>query len=127
MNQASIFETLYPPLIINKPVRLIELFGGIGAQAKALEYLGADFERYKMVDIDKYATASYNAIHGTAFTPIDITKISGAELEITDTDKYCYVLTYSFPCTDISSAGKSGGLKKAAGLGAAYSGKLNGF
>ena len=29
---------------IDKPIRLIELFAGIGSQAKALQRLGADFE-----------------------------------------------------------------------------------
>lgn len=36
------------PLKLTKPVRLIELFAGIGAQAKALEILGVDFERYRI-------------------------------------------------------------------------------
>lgn len=100
---------------INKPIRLIELFGGIGAQAKALENLGIPFEHYRMVEIDKYAVASYNAIHGTDFTPSDITKITGEDLGITQTDKYCYLMFYSFPCTDLSSAGKQAGMKKGSG------------
>ncbi len=60
---------------IDKPIRLIELFAGIGAQAKALERLGVDFEHYRVVEIDRYAVKSYNAIHGTNFEPSDITKI----------------------------------------------------
>ena len=61
---------------INKPIRLIELFAGIGAQAKALKNLGVDFEHYRICEFDKYAVQSYNAIHGTDFTPSDITKQS---------------------------------------------------
>lgn len=87
---------------IDKPIRLIELFAGIGSQAKALENLGADFEHYCVVEWDKYAIASYNAVHGTNFTTSDITKVSGADLGIVDTDKYCYIMTYSFPCQDLS-------------------------
>lgn len=41
-----------------------------------------------------------------------ITKLNGQELGITETDKYEYIMTYSFPCQDLSSAGKGGGMKK---------------
>lgn len=34
------------PFINTKPVRLIELFGGIGSQAMALTRLGVNFEHY---------------------------------------------------------------------------------
>lgn len=44
-----------------------------------------------------------------------ITAIKGEELRITDTDKYCYVLTYSFPCQDLSSAGKGAGMGRDSG------------
>ena len=96
-------------------VRLIELFAGIGSQAKALERLGVDFEHYKVVEFDKYAIASYNAIHGTDFVTSDITKIHAVDLDIKDTDKYTYVLTYSFPCQDLSVAGKQKGMVKGSG------------
>ena len=82
---------------IRKPIRLIELFGGIGAQAMALRDIGANFEHYRLVEFDKYKIAAYNAIHGTSFEPMDITKIKGGDLGITNKDKYCYILTYSFP------------------------------
>lgn len=39
------FESLNPNFKIDKPVRLIELFAGIGSQAKALQNLGVDFEK----------------------------------------------------------------------------------
>lgn len=97
---------------INKPIRLIELFAGIGSQAKALKNIGANFEHYKVVEFDKYAIASYNAIHGTNFITSDITQIKGTDLEISETDKYCYVMTYSFPCQDLSLAGKQKGMSK---------------
>ena len=41
--QRSIFDGVIP-LKITKPIRLIELFAGIGGQAKALENLGVNFE-----------------------------------------------------------------------------------
>ena len=98
---------------ITKPIRLIELFGGIGSQAMALRDIGANFEHYKLIEFDKYAVASYNAIHGTNHTTHDIRDVHGQDLEITETDKYCYLMTYSFPCTDLSVAGKMAGMSKA--------------
>lgn len=103
------------PFVNTKTVRLIELFGGIGSQAKALENLGVDFEHYRLVEFDKHPVASYNAIHGTNFEPIDITKIHGSDLGIVDPDKYTYLLTYSFPCQDLSLAGRKQGMSKGTG------------
>ena len=99
-------------LKITKPIRLIELFAGVGTQAMALRDLGVDFERYRVCEIDKYAMQSYNAIHGTAFVASDICDWHGDDLGIIDTDKYCYILTYSFPCTNISVAGLQKGMDK---------------
>lgn len=103
------------PLKITKPLRLIELFAGIGAQAKALENLGVKFEHYRICEFDKYAVASYNAVHGTNFTTSDITQIHAADFGIVDTDKYEYIMTYSFPCTDLSKAGKQQGMSRDSG------------
>ena len=100
---------------ITKPIRLIELFAGIGAQAKALENLGVNFEHWKICEFDKYPVCSYNAIHHTNFLPSDITKIHAEDLEIEDTDKYEYILTYSYPCTSISLAGKREGMIEGSG------------
>ena len=111
MTQMS-FDSLKPEYKITKPIRLIELFAGIGAQAKALENLGVDFEHYRICEFDKYAVKSYNAIHGTDFTTSDITTIGGADLGIVNTDKYCYIMTYSFPCQDLSICGKQKGMSK---------------
>ena len=102
-------------LKIEKPIRLIELFAGIGSQAKALERLGANFEHYRICEFDKYAVKSYNAIHGTDFATSDITKITAEDLGIVDTEDYCYIVTYSFPCQDLSLAGKGKGMAKGDG------------
>ena len=102
-------------LKIDKPIRLIELFAGIGSQAKALERLGANFEHYRVCEFDKYALKSYNAIHGTDFEISDITKITAEDLGVVDTDKFCYILTYSFPCQDLSLAGKQKLMAKGSG------------
>ena len=111
-DQISIFDIGKTPLKIDKPVRLIELFAGIGSQAKALKRLGVDFEHYRVCEFDKYAIKSYNAIHGTDFATSDITQITASDLSIVDTDKYCYIATYSFPCQDLSLAGLQKGMAK---------------
>lgn len=113
--QLTIFDELYEEVKITKPIRLIELFAGYGSQAMALERIGAEFEHYKVVEFDKFAINSYNAVHGTDFQPTDIRNIHASDLEITDIDKYCYIMTYSFPCTDLSVAGKMKGMKKGSG------------
>ena len=98
-----------------KKIRLIELFAGIGSQASALERLGVDFEHYRVVEYDKYPIASYNAIHNTNFEPQSITDIHGKDLGIIDTDSFTYLLTYSFPCQDLSVAGQQRGMEKGSG------------
>ena len=113
--QMSLFDFTHETFKIDNPIRLIELFAGVGSQAMALRDLGADFEHHRVVEFDKYAIASYNAIHGTEFPTMDITKTCGDDLGIVDTDKWCYIMTYSFPCQDLSVAGKQRGMKKDSG------------
>lgn len=95
--QLSIFDFTRKPFQIDKPIRLLEVFAGYGSQALAMERLGVEFEHYRAIEIDKYAMASYNAIHGTNFEPTDVCAMRGGDLGITDKDKYTYLLTYSFP------------------------------
>lgn len=73
-------------------LRLIELFAGYGSQAMALKKVGIPFEHYKVIEFDKYAIKSYNAVHGTDFKMTDIRDISAKDLEIVDTDNYTYLL-----------------------------------
>lgn len=98
-----------------KPIRLIELFAGVGSQAQALKNIGADFEHHRVVEFDKYPVASYNAIHGTNFVPMDITQTHWSDMGIEDKEHYTYVMTYSFPCQDLSVAGKGKGMKRESG------------
>lgn len=114
-NQMSIFDFTREPISIKKPIRLIELFAGYGSQAMALKRIGAKFEHYRVVEFDKYAIASYNAVHGTNFPTMDITKVHADDMAIEDTKHFTYLLTYSFPCTDLSVAGKQAGMSKGSG------------
>ena len=41
---------------------------------------------------------------------VNIQQVKGQDLEIVDKDKYDYIMTYSFPCQDLSLAGKGKGM-----------------
>lgn len=110
--QLELFELYKPHFKIDNPIRLIELFGGIGSQAMALERLKCPYTAWKLVEYNKYPVMSYNAIHGTNFEPMDITKVHAEDLQIEDTDKFTYIMTYSFPCQDLSIAGLRAGMSK---------------
>ena len=92
--QLSIFDLTMPYISVDKPIRLIELFSGVGSQAMALRDLGADFEHYRSVEFDEHAVRSYNAIHGTNFPVTDIRDVHGEDLGIADKDTFTYLLTY---------------------------------
>ncbi len=81
---------------------LNELFSGIGTQAYALEYLGIDHEVVGMADIEKNAIKAYEAGHGPTRNYGDISQIDKLD--------YADLWTYSFPCQDLSSAGKGLGI-----------------
>lgn len=101
---------LFPKYKVRKPLRLIELFAGYGSQALALENLGVEFEHYLAVEFDSYAITSYNALHGTSYLTQDIKELK--DLNVVETNIYDYIVTYSFPCTDLSLAGKGEGMKR---------------
>lgn len=91
-DQISIFDCLYPAYKIDNPIRLIELFAGVGSQAMALRDIGADFEHYRVVEFDKFAIRSYNAIHGTDFKTTDIRAVHAVDLGICDKQRFTYLL-----------------------------------
>ena len=90
-------------------MKVLSLFSGIGAFEKALERKGIDFELVNYCEFDKYASKSYSAIHGVPETLNlgDITKVNLAELQPYSAD----LITYGFPCQDISNAGKQRGFE----------------
>lgn len=89
-------------------IKVIELFAGYGSQSLALENLGIPHEVVAISEIDKYALQAYSQLHeGKCPNLGDITKI--IELE------HCDLLTYSFPCTSVSGAGKQEGLEEGSG------------
>lgn len=82
-------------------IKLLELFGGIGACSEALKRLEIPFEVVDYVEIDKYATKSYNAINGTNFEPQDI--------KDWDKDIDVDLIMHGSPCQDFSLAGLNHG------------------
>ena len=88
-------------------LKVLELFGGIGACSKALEKLGIDYEIADYVEIDKYAVKSFNAIHNTNFEPQDITTWN-KDIEVD-------LIMHGSPCQDFSLAGKQAGGDKDSG------------
>ena len=148
IQQLSLWDYIYPKKTIDKPIRLIEFFAGIGAQHKALKQLTDNVESWKICEWAYNSYCSYNAIHIKDFKDyskglskeeliekvrgtstnynepltdkqlrnkpiewlrnaynnivathnlIDIMKVKGVDLGITDIHKYCYIMTYSFP------------------------------
>jgi DNA (cytosine-5)-methyltransferase 1 len=161
----SIIDTLKKYNLDYKPIRLIELFSGVGSQASALNRLGFYFKCYKTSEWEVNAVASYNAIHQHDYrdyakdmtdeqlndalyqfgistngkSPLSmvqikrksrewkkkvyndfhatnnigsITNIHASDLQIRDVVNFTYLLTYSFPCQDLSVAGKQRGMAK---------------
>lgn len=53
-------------------IKLVELFGGIGAVRKALERENIEFESAGYVEIDKNACKSYNAIFNENYSPMSV-------------------------------------------------------
>ena len=87
-------------------MRLLSLFSGIGAFEKALKNTGIQTEIVNYCEIDKYASKAYSAIHGVSesLNLGDIRTVNAEKLP-RDID----LITYGFPCQDISNAGKRRG------------------
>lgn len=88
-------------------LKILELFGGIGACSTALKRLNIDYEIVDYVEIDKYAVKSFNAINNTNFEPQDICKW--------DKDIEVDLIMHGSPCQDFSLAGKQAGGDKDSG------------
>ena len=95
-------------------LRVFEAFAGYGSQSIALRNLGIEYEVVAISEIDKYAIKAYEAIHGPANNLGDICKIDPRDIPDHD------LFTYSFPCQDLSVAGKQAGLGKGTRSGLLY-------
>ena len=87
-------------------LKVLSLFSGIGAFEKALERLNIEHKVLAYCEIDKHASKAYSIIHGISESKNlrDVTT-----LDIWDVDEPVDLITYGFPCQDISNAGKQKG------------------
>lgn len=166
--QLDLFAASYDkPNHLPAHIRLIEFFAGIGAQAKALEILGADFEHWRTCEWSWQSITAYNAIHmggeiadtsSLSYEEVlaringvsndynqpmtdkqlrakgeqwartllgrmivnrnpcpDVSRLTGRDLGIVERESNTYILTYSFPCQDLSNAGLMQGMEKGSG------------
>ena len=86
-------------------LNVLSLFSGIGAFEKALERERIPFNLLNYCEIDKYASKSFSAVHNVSEEKnlVDVTKIDTSKLQNVD------LVTYGFPCQDISQAGNQKG------------------
>lgn len=82
-------------------LKVLELFGGIGACTQAFKRLNIPFEIVDYVEINEYSVKSYNAINNTNFKPQDITKWN-KDVEVD-------FIMHGSPCQDFSLAGTQKG------------------
>lgn len=88
-------------------IKYLSLFSGIGAFEKALQRLHIPYKLVAYCENDKYASKAYSLLHKVpeSMNLGDITKVNERELP-GDID----MITYGFPCQDISLAGQQKGL-----------------
>lgn len=90
-----------------KKLKVLSLFSGIGAFEKALEREQLPHEVVAYCEIDKFASKSYSTIHNIpeSLNLGDISKVDTSDIP------ECDLVTYGFPCQDISVAGLQKGIK----------------
>ena len=89
-------------------LNVLSLFSGIGAFEKALEKLNIEHKLVAYCEIDKYASKSYSLIHNVpeSMNLRDVTKV-----DFLDICEPVDLITYGFPCQDISLAGHGKGFR----------------
>lgn len=78
-------------------IKLLELFGGIGAPRKALQNIGYDIKSIDYVEVLPYAVQAYNQIFDNDYKPQNVL----------DWNMNVDVLVHGSPCQDFSNAGKN--------------------
>lgn len=86
-------------------IKLFSLFSGIGAFESALRRGGVEHQLVNYCEIDRYASKAYSQIHNVSeeLNLKDVTTVDTSLLSDID------MITYGFPCQDISIAGKQKG------------------
>lgn len=86
----------------SKSIKILELFGGIGAIRKAFINAKIPYEVVDYVEIDKNCVKSYNALYGENYKPKDIRSYHAPNIKID-------LLMHGSPCQDFSTVGKQKG------------------
>lgn len=91
-----------------KKLKLLSLFSGIGAFEKGMKDKDIYYELINYCEIDKYASYAYSVLHeiDENLNLGDVSKVDTKKLKDFD------LLTYGFPCQDISLAGNMKGIVK---------------
>ena len=102
----NIFDVMYDNFKFDKykPIKLFEAFSGYGSQQMALKRLGLKVDVIGYSEIDKYAIEVYEKLHGKH-------KNYGGIGSFDRLPKDIDICTWSFPCQDISLAGKQRGME----------------
>lgn len=89
-----------------KKLKVLSLFSGIGAFEEALNNIGVDFDLVNYCEFNPTVAKAYSIIHNVSedLNLGDITKVDETQLDDFD------LMTYGFPCQDISSLGNQKGL-----------------
>lgn len=87
-------------------LNVLSLFSGIGAFEKALDNLGIPYNLVGYCEIDKYASKAYSIIHNV---PEELNLRDVTKVDILDVEESVDLITYGFPCQDISNAGQQKG------------------
>ena len=103
----DLFSTMIPRIKFpkDKELTMNENFAGIGAFKKGFERAGFKVKVVAISEIDKYCIASYKEMHGEVS---NLGAIGSFERLPAGVD----VCTWSFPCQDISNAGRGKGMEE---------------
>ena len=88
-------------------IKVLSLFSGIGAFERALCRIGLDWELVNYCEIDRWASLSYSMVNQCS----ESLNLHDVRTVTAETVRDCHVdlITYGFPCQDISIAGKQQG------------------
>lgn len=88
-------------------IKVLSLFSGIGAFERACCRIGLDWELVNYCEIDRWASLSYSMVNQCSES-LNLRDVRAVTAE-TVRDRQVDLITYGFPCQDISIAGKQQG------------------
>jgi DNA (cytosine-5)-methyltransferase 1 len=88
-------------------LKVLSLFSGIGAFERAFCRIGLDWELVNYCEIDRWASLSYSMVN-QCNESLNLRDVRAVTAE-TVRDRRVDLITYGFPCQDISIAGKQQG------------------